>query len=450
MVIISILYRTRDYIVDYNQDNKRVELSRAIQSYYNSYSEQRLDTDQESLSEAYPKLTLSSIKRKIETESKLDLHDHKLITCQDWAVIVDKMMLLNREKNSWKTLDLTNCYITNNEMVHVALLIAKFEHVKLNGFQTLSSEGWETLKEVICIMSEQPNSLKLKILELKIKKKEIDILTEAKKRVLGEDGIGKLEGSPLQQNVDFSEFDGLCMDKTSLKVISEIIPKLEEVYLDDVFPERDNMVSSMGKVARTIFQPDNKINQPIGHRWHQTWQPVTEKILEAKNMGNLKLKCLGISGCQLNDNTLEVLVPAIVKIPKIYMGNNPAITQTGWTRLYDELAETDVLKFVSLASSKQLKMDGGEEYLTQLGKVLSKMEEADISGQGHITNDLLRHLKQISDDCNEHQFNLKRITLTKERSKKEHCTTDNGYKLDLKIPFLDITLLDPGMINEMV
>ena len=81
---------------------------------------------------------------------------------------------------------------------------------------------------------------------------------------------------------------------------------------------------------------------------------------------------------------------------------------------------------------------------------MPKMEEADISGQGHISNDFLHQLKQVGDNSPEQHFNLKRIILSKDVSIKETCDAEDGYKLDLKIPSLEIKFREPENNHQTV
>ena len=371
--------------------------------------------DKEPLSQFYPKLTLSSLKQTLGSKSTLghiDISNHGLITCEEWEGLVDKLMLLDREMYPLKTLDLTNCYITKAEMVHVAPLIAKFEHVKLNGYQTLSDEGWKNLNRALGKMSEIPNCIKLKKLELKIKKKRSDIINEGKNMIFHNAGGSKeIEGRQRQDTVDFSEFDGLSMSKKSLTIIAEFMPMLEEVYLNDVFAEPKFSVW----MEKAGLMPRNSKTGEIDSKASESWNVLATNIVKNKNNGRLKLKRLSLSGCQINDDTLHKLAPALVHITHLNLADNPNITGAGWKNLFDILIkdESNNLKFLSLASSTQLVINDTNEYFIQLANVLSQMEEVDVSGQAHITIDLLNHLGSVNVNYLGLNFKLKKITVTK-------------------------------------
>ena len=219
------------------------------------------------------------------------------------------------------------------------------------------------------------------------------------------------------------------------------MPKLEEVYMDDVFAERPKLLSVMKRAG--LMKSKEKRTSNDG-KAVEAWEVVGNEILAAKRIGNLKLKHLSINGCQINDVVIEKIAPALIHIRKLNLADNPLITGAGWNKLFDILQENADLKFLSLKSSKQLNIStDNNEYFTQLAKLLSKMEEGDISGQEHISRDLLDHLKKINEDSQGQHFNLKRIILM-----RYPLGMDNNVQMN--IPSLEICLSDTLNAKEVV
>ena len=382
--------------------------------------------NEEELFEAYPKVTLFSLQQDIQNHNGLvNLANREYITPEEFEVLAHKLLALDSTKYPLKTLDLTNCCVTPKEMVHLAPLMAKFDKVVLNGKQSLTLDGMnglESLKKVIFRMSVIPKSIKLKVLELKIEKKKGDAVEEGRKLFLGGDrGKQILENSQLgQQTILMSEFDGLAMDGKSLRIIAEFLPKLEEVYLDNVFMEM-KLFSNMKKKAEVMnikkrlpLPDDQKQNEDsVSNDVQEAFKVVSEQILSIPD-GKRKLKCISINGCQINDSILEMLAPALVTLEKVHLAENPEITENGWGLFEKKLTGNIALKFLSLKiskpSSKYIIKDVGN--MLPLAKVLSKIKAVDISGQKEVTQKLLDLLDELK-DSEGHDFRLHTITVSK-------------------------------------
>merc|ERR1739844_868354 len=112
-----------------------------------------------------------------------------------------------------------------------------------------------------------------------------------------------------------------------------------------------------------------------------------------------KLKCLSISGCQINDSRLKMISPALVLIEKVHLAENPDITEKGWKFLNDQITEYTSLKSISLKictpKGKRIINNNGD--LIALANLLSNMEAADISGQDEeVVEKIVNHLCETS------------------------------------------------------
>ena len=415
--------------------------------------EQPPDISQEALFAAYPKITLFSLQQSLENNDGLvNLKNRELITSPEFALLAHKLLAFDSQKYPLKTLDLTNCCVNNDEMIHLGPLMAKFEKVILNGTQNLDHKGWTILNKVIYRMSVIPNSVKLKVLELKIEKKKEDVMKEGRELFWGETGKQIMENLQPGQNIDFSteEFDGLSMNGKSLKIIAEFLPKLEEVYLDNVFMEKA-IFSRLKKKAegtkqklqtQLVKEYDKfKSENPEQSEVVDAWVTVRDKILEMPDYKR-KLKCLSLNGCQINDFILQTLAPALVKINKLHLAENPEITEDGWKILGDRLTDNDELKVLSLKVSKPTSkhLIKKTDNMPQLAQVLSKMEEVDISGQKDITTQLFDDLEELSGRQG-YNFKLKVITLSRVSHEKN---------LKTRIPSLKIKYLESDVLINMI
>ena len=309
-------------------------------------------------------------------------------------------------------LDLTNCCVTDKEMVHLAPFMLKFEKVILNGKQTLTRLGWSTLKNTFCRMSEIPDSIKLQSLELKVEKRKRDMIKEGKQYLykMGDITMGNLEEGeePIYhaESEAISEFDGKPMDGESLKVIAEFLPMLEEVYLDNVFTEPSLVTKLRSQSVTRNLLFTEKDTDP--------WRVVMEKIKNVPQ-NRRKLKCLSINGCQINDSKLMVIAPALVLIEKVRLAENPDITENGWKFLNDQLTNDIPLKSISLhiCTPKNKFIIKNDDNLIELANLLSNMEAADISGQDkEVVKKLVNHLCETS-ASERNSFKLKSIAFSR-------------------------------------
>ena len=123
------------------------------------------------------------------------------------------------------------------------------------------------------------------------------------------------------------------------------------------------------------------------------------------------------------------MAPALVQIEKIHLAENPDIKETGWQKLEDRLTEDTSLKFISLkiCTTENKYVISKETNLLQLAKLLSKMEEIDISGQ---KKEIIRDLVKILDGMSvqymmTNTFKLKSIILSKSDHELTKTTTES-------------------------
>merc|ERR1711902_145197 len=113
------------------------------------------------------------------------------------------------------------------------------------------------------------------------------------------------------------------------------------------------------------------------------------------------LKCLSINGCQIDDNNLEVLAPALVTLERLHIADNPNISGVGWNILRENMRQNSSLKFLSLKVSDRskknlIKNDPG--MISCLVELLSQFEKIDISGQKEVTNEIMEQLETSKKD----------------------------------------------------
>ena len=386
------------------------------------------DINEEILFKEYPNVTLFSLQQGLKNKDGLvDLKNLEQIQPQEFGLLTHKLLALDHKKYPMKTLDLTNCCVTDEEMKHLAPLIAKFDRVILNGIQSLSLKGFTILKKVLYRMSVIPMSVKLKALELKIERKKGDVIKEGRALLLGDHSTGAI----LKYGNNYlSEFEGLAMDGKSLKVITEFLTKLEEIHLDGVFmetsiyskmKEKAEVVQTTGKktintIARRESEQNSSKEQEVGSDMSEAWKGVGKVILETP-LTKQKLRCFSINGCQINDSILKTLAPALVTIEQVNLAENPGITKSGWEKLAKTLTGHYKLKYLSLKVSKHAisgkhRIINKEEDMLPLAKVLSKIEKVDISGQKEATSTLLDLLVELS-TSEADVFKLKLITVSR-------------------------------------
>merc|ERR1712016_206417 len=82
--------------------------------------------NQEELFKAYPEITLFYIQQGLKNENGLlNLANRELIEADEFQPLSLKVLSLDSKQFPLKTLDLTNCCVTDKEMVHLAPLMAK-------------------------------------------------------------------------------------------------------------------------------------------------------------------------------------------------------------------------------------------------------------------------------------------------------------------------------------
>lgn len=402
------------------------------------------DINLEPLFKSYPEKTLFSVQQSLENDGGLiNLSDCASITVGEFKSLADKLLSLDREIYPLKTLNLNNCCVRNKEMAKLAPVILKFENVTLNGSQCLDLRGWDTLKEAICGMSVIPKSIKLKVLELKIQQKDKDVIKEGQNFLIGKQEKIIREGLHKGQQVELSaeEFDTLPMNGKSLEKIAEFLPKLEEVYLDNIFVDKpifSKLVTKIGEGQQLLLKKRSTSNE---ERREKAWDTVAKKIKETPD-SKRTLKCLSLNGCGINNKILKILIPALVKIRKIYLAENPEITEEGWERLADKVAEEgNQMSFLSLKVTNpksQHMMKCTEGIMTQLIRVMIKMEEVDLSGQKYITRENWEILVDQLNVCGTKELKLKSLTLSK--GNLDNDTLDRIKKINipsLKVQFSD-------------
>jgi len=417
------------------------------------------DINEEEIFAAYPNITFFSIQQSLKNkDGLLDLRKCEQIKPDEFRILAHKLLALDNIKYPLKTIDLTDSCVTDEEMIYLAPLLAKFEKVMLNGTQTLTKKGFTTLQKVLYRMSVIPTSVKLKILELKIKRKKGDLVQEGKGLLFGDQGnrTTLLRRVSALDNMVGSEFDGKAMDRESLEIISKFLPKLEELHLDGVFMET-KIFKKMRERAESIQEKSKKAASNVkkqvtlnsrgdeSERYSipdiesieiEPWKKVKSVILDP-SVSKRKLKCLSINGCQIDDDTLKVLAPALVTLDRLHIADNPKISQVGWNVLRENMRQNSSLKFLSLKVSDRskknlIKNDPG--MISYLVELLSQFIKVDISGQKEVTNEIIEQLQNAKKD----NFKLEVIIVSRayykpnEKSKKSEKPFEIKFNDDYK------------------
>ena len=154
---------------------------------------------------------------------------------------------------------------------------------------------------------------KLRKLELKIASKDDDAKMKLRRDILLE------------------EFKPSTMTThDALQKIASFLPYLEEVHLDDIF--NDNKILSELQKYTDVLNLNKSPNNLL-----LAWQTVAKNILETQG-SQFKLQTLSLSGCAINDEIMEALAPALVKIKNVHLGHNPISVQ-GWQHLENALTQ---------------------------------------------------------------------------------------------------------------
>lgn len=404
------------------------------------------DINQEIMFQVYPNITLFSIQQSLMNKNGMvNLRNREKITAKEFRMLSHKLLALDNVKYPLKVIDLTDCCVTDEEMKYLAPLLAKFEKVILNGTQSLTNEGFETLKKVLYRMSVIPTSVKLKVLELKIQKRKGDIVKEGRGLLLGQDLDGRFE----MDNFLNKEFEGLAMDGKSLLIISKFLPRLEELHLDGVFLET-KLFTEMREKAEKIHakgitiqrqltlskESDKYIERKEDLDAEGHWKVVSKTILDIPE-SKRKLKCFSINGCQIDDINLGVLAPALVTLERLHIADNPDITGLGWKNLRENMIQSSTLKFISLKVSERSKktlLKNDPEMLPHLVELLSQLQKVDISGQKEVTNEIVEQLKELS-ISDKDEFKLEALIVSRAYYKPNSMF--HGGALTFEIEFSD-------------
>lgn len=328
-------------------------------------------TREKSLFNSYPGRTLSSIQKNLEDDGGVvDLSKKPDITADEFEVFTMLLLSLNRKKYPLKRLHLDNCDITDEKLSKLAPLIIKFEKVTLNGSQKMTAVGWEELRATVCNMSSQPSSVKLRKLELKITKNDEDVIR-------------------FRREVLLEELKRTSMTSDALAKIGQFIPRLEKVYLDDIFSDSSNLLDLIKQTSRSS---DEIV---------EAWKSVARSIMCCR-VAKRKLRCLSLPGCAINDEILAILAPALVTVKMVHLGRNP-ITFNGWETFKNFFLDEDAavgggqggagLTHLSLnAITDGSGVTGGKLLLhapgmEHLSKILPRLEEVDLSGQCEVGAD---------------------------------------------------------------
>ena len=214
---------------------------------------------------------------------------------------------------------------------------------------------------------------KLRKLELKIASKDDDAKMKLRRDILLE------------------EFKPSTMTThDALQKIASFLPYLEEVHLDDIF--NDNKILSELQKYTDVLNLNKSPNNLL-----LAWQTVAKNILETQG-SQFKLQTLSLSGCAINDEVMEALAPALVKIKNVHLGHNPISVQ-GWQHLEkalktsyssnDNVALTHLSVKNEQKSNDKMVVGNNAKYLhcqdmEQFAKICVHLEEVDLSGQVEI------------------------------------------------------------------
>ena len=301
-----------------------------------------------------------------QNDGKIDLTRHTDVTHEEFGLFAKTLLSLNRRKYPFKMLILDNCELTDEKLSELLKLIIKFEYVTINGYQKITDYGWEKLSDAI--INSSNSGLKLRKIQLKVTtKKDNDRWT-------------------IDKDIFLEEF-GRSMTDASLSKISQCLPFIEKVYLDDVFS--DNVFTEM--FNKSLKSSDNLI---------EAWKDVARQIRDSDQ--TRKLRCLSLPGCAINDDIMTILAPELVKIKAVHLGRNPINIQ-GWKSLkhalIDEVQATKSTELVHLSLS-MLNYEGAfvkhgkylpntnvylhSSVMAELTKIILKVEEVNLSGQQEI------------------------------------------------------------------
>ena len=312
-----------------------------------------------SIFQNYPEHTMVSIEENLHKNGTISLKGKTLITPEEFDTFKTSLRSLNK-KFKLKLLDLDHCDLTDEKLEKLIPLLVKFEKVTLNGSQKISNQGWHNFGTAIKQEIGTSSGCKLKKLELKIAAKDDEARMKLRREIL----LEELKSSTLTAH-------------DALQNIASFLPYLEEVHLDDIF--NDNKLLDLQKFDVFNKSPNHVLN---------AWQVVANSI---KDCPALKLQTLSLSGCAINDEVMEYLAPALVRIKKVCLGHNP-INGQGWQHLEKALSGNHALTHLSVQSLQtpdKMKIGYDAKYLhcqdmDQFAQVCGHLEDVDLSGQVEI------------------------------------------------------------------
>lgn len=319
-----------------------------------------IDRGETTIFNSDPGKTLASLQKELEENNGiLDLSRKVDYTADEFEVFAMLLLSLNRKRYPLRTLILDNCDITDEKLIKLCPLIVKFDKVYLNGSQKMTVSGWDHLANTIL----NPNAhSRLKVLGLRIAKNDDDVMRFRREVLLEE-----LKGSTMTA-------DALCK-------IASFIPRLEKVFLDEIFND------SHGVIILDMIVPRSD-------NFSDAWKALAHSFQECP-VPQRKLRVLSLPGCSINDDILNILAPALVRIKKISLGRNP-ITVAGWQNFkncYVDAASVHDAALTHLWVSSAMGDPGSGKTLLhgpgalQIASMLPLLEEADLSGQPEIGND---------------------------------------------------------------
>ena len=385
-----------------------------------------IDRGEQTIFHSDSNLTLAYFQKSlVEENGIINLSKLTDATADEFEVFAMLLLCLNRKKYPLKRLILDNCDLTDEKLYKLVPLIVKFEKVCLNGSQKMTTDGWD------CLLQALNNStFKLRVLEMKIAKNDDDVIR-------------------FRREIFLEELKGSSMTAESLSKIALFIPKLEKVYMDDLF--NDSMILDLIK---------NRSADEI----LEAWKKLASEILSEAH--NRRLKLLSLQGCSINDDVMNVIASALVRIKKVNLGKNN-ISSLGWQTFSNAWIDASTTKDTSLThlslAIRNVQQHFNGKYLSDRGlehlnKIILDLEDVDLTGQTEITTDgwnslfkMLRSrvetikkgsqtsLVESGEEVVKFNYKLKSINLTnckiKPETKEMIDTTIKELSLDIKVHF---------------
>jgi hypothetical protein len=90
------------------------------------------------------------------------------------------------------------------------------------------------------------------------------------------------------------------MTADALSRIASFVPRLEKVYLDDIFNDSHILDMIMSR----------------SENFSDAWKTLANNFLSCP-LSMRKLRCISLPGCAINDEILTILAPALVRVKKV-------------------------------------------------------------------------------------------------------------------------------------